>query len=251
MFILNQEHADFVNGKSDTLPGTPRWLLLIIWGLPCLLLLIALVFGSLAYSSWNRQNELSSSGKTTSGTFIDRTRTKGSATEKHTTTWTYQFSVAGKTYKGIYKTNGILALREGAQYTEVGDPVEITYLPANPEQSRIAVDHGWSLGSTVTSLLFLLFAGVFGGAAMKLTGGIGSARSKPRLISAQLEEITPPLFNPKEDTKVVFAYSFRSPETGKRVENRYTKYPPIPEHLPEIGRSMAMAYVSDEDNWLL
>ena len=251
MFILNQEHKDFVNGKSDTLPGTPRWLLLILWGLPSLLLLIGLFFGSLTYRSVSEQNALSSSGKTTSGTFTNKTRTKGSTTEKRTTTWTYQFSVDGTTYEGIYKTNGMLALREDASYTEVGDTIDVTYLPDNPIQSRIVIDDGWPVGFTVTSLLFLLFAGVFGGAALKLTGGIGSAKSKPRLISAQLDDITPRVYNKEEDTKVVFSYSFRSPQTGKIINNSYTQYPPIPDPLPEIGRSIAAAYINDEENWLL
>lgn len=251
MFILNQEHKDFVNGKSDTLPGTPRWLLLILWGVPSLLLLIGLFFGSLVYKNWSKQNALSSSGQTTAGIFTHKTRTKGSATEKRTTTWTYQFSVDGKTYEGTYKTNGILALRKDADHTEVGDGIDVTYLPDNPTQSRIVIDDGWPVGFTVTSLLFLLFAGVFGGAALKLSGGIGSMKSKPRLISAQLDDISPRVFTPKEDKKLVFSYSFRSPQTGKRIETKYTHYPPFPDPLPEIGRSMAVAYVSDKENWLL
>ena len=256
IFILDQQSADFVNGRTKRPPGTSFWILLLLLGIPAGLAIAATVSSLMAVRSWSNWIDLRSHGVTTQGTIVAAgiVRAQTTATEQQRY-YEYEFTVDGTTYRGrhITKRGAILAIDDG--YTKEGDFVDIVYLPDNPGHSKIAGTATWPAFTTSFAAVLLLVAALFAFALLKFSGGLSGLRAmlprRAECIHGELVSITPAPDSGSSSAQTALVYGFTSPQSGERIEREQVTSFPLPEPLPEPGCTIAVAYIDDAQHWLL
>ena len=146
--LFHPEHSDFVNGKTSKLPRTKPWILWLLWGVPSIMLIIAITSTVFAIQTWTLWNDLKTNGLVTKGIITKSDR--DNRTDAHS--YMYTFTVQGRKYLGECRSKNITPSDNG-QEMRAGDQTTILYLPKHPEQSRLERDSSWPLGSTISVLV--------------------------------------------------------------------------------------------------
>ena len=256
IFIFDQRNASFAYGHTKRPPGTPLWILFLLLGIPFLLSTTTILAALMAAESWLQWYDLRTHGVTAPGTIV-------SAGIVHATTTTteqqryyeYKFTVDGKDYRGRHVTKRGAVLSVGDGYTDEGDAVDIVYLRSDPTKSKIAGTATWP--ALMTSFMFILFVvtAVFLFVLLKFLGGLSGIRKMlPRsaeCLPGELVLIEPNSTDASSSVQTDVVYRFTSPQSGECIEREQTCFLAPPKPLPECGQSVAVAYIDDQQHWLL
>lgn len=257
-FILESQNADFVHGRAKRPPGPPFWILLLLGGIPAVLAVGTLALSFIAALSWQDWHALRTRGATTQGTITEAgiVRAQSTATEQQRF-YEYEFAADGTIYEGRYVTRrGAVLSFDGAQAGE-GGQVDILYLPEDPALSQIAGTSTWPAFSTAAAGILLVGTLLFGFALFKFVGGLKGLGvmffRRAECVRGELVSITPPASGDPSSSPVpaTIAYRFTSPKSGEVITREQKTYTSVPDPLPEPGCPVAVAYVEDNEHWLL
>jgi hypothetical protein len=209
-----------------------------------------------AFNNAREWDQLKKVGVVTTGYYTELPRSKSM---ESTADWAdYRFKVAGRIYTGTSTTS------KGSLWGKhVGEPVEIRYLPSDPQVSGFA-NAPFPTGALTAALVFLGVAAIFGVGAFKLLWGAHNDMKMWRaahLVWGEVVAVEPPS---GEEVKAfsagktpsasasILRYSFHSPRSGQTIAGEESLPSATPEAPhPQAGRAVAVRYLDDENYRLL
>jgi hypothetical protein len=185
---------------------------------------------------------LVSEGVPTIGTYIDRDiESTGDGTFY---SLIYNYTVDDHVYRRSYSTN-----KQFYDSTEIGDTIQIRYLPNNPNISRTVVEleqppHSGMIFGTVWSLIVLVF--IYLGLQKKIPVYLHGQLINGQLIDGEITDIWSDTQTAHNSYVIIVRYKFVEPQTGQLIndEAQTDRKDLSQKALPQVGTQLAIRYLN-------